>query len=309
MLPTRERLFQPFVFVILMILIHPARGQQQSAASRTGTIQGTVVDSRGAALWHARVEVKNFESKRVSAVETDSSGRFYAIGLVSGSYTVKVQAAGFRTAIREPLHLDASQTAVADFRLEVGSGPVPDTATSNGVLTDGRGTWELGVFLGGGTGAGKSSDTQFFYVGGRGGLVFTPDLFAGTPVRGNLEYAAEIMPVYTVFTPNGAVYGASIKPFLVQWNFTKPRRLVPFVHIAGGVLFTTSDVPPPDTSSINFTPQIGGGVHWFRRTDRSVDFSVDVVHHSNASLGDHNPGYNASVFFTVGYSWFKPRKR
>jgi hypothetical protein len=180
-------------------------------------------------------------------------------------------------------------------------------ATPANSLTDGRGTWELGAFLGGGTGAGKSSDTQFLYAGGRAGLLLTPDLFTSTPIRGNLEYAVEIMPVYTVFTPNGAVYGASIKPFLVQWNFTEPQRLIPYVHIAGGVLFTTSDVPPPNTSSINFTPQIGGGLHWFHRSDRSIDFSVDVVHHSNASLGDHNPGYNASVFFTVGYSWYKPR--
>src|SRR5262245_29169351 len=96
-------------------------------------------------------------------------------------------------------------------------------------LTAGRGTWELGAFLGGGTGAGKSSDTRFRYAGGRAGLVLTPALFTSTPVRGNLEYAIEVMPVYTVFTPNGAVYGASIKPFLVQWNFTKPQRLVPFV--------------------------------------------------------------------------------
>jgi lipid A 3-O-deacylase len=179
--------------------------------------------------------------------------------------------------------------------------------TRENALVNGRGAWELGAFLGGGTGAGKSSDTQFLYAGGRGGLVLTPDLFTSTPIRGNLEYAVEVMPVYTVFTPNGAVYGASIKPFLIQWNFTKPRIVIPYVHIAGGVLFTTSDVPPPNTSSINFTPQIGSGVHWFLRPNRSVDFSVDVVHHSNASLGDHNPGYNASVFFTVGYSWYKPR--
>jgi hypothetical protein len=133
----------------------------------------------------------------------------------------------------------------------------PLTAANS--LTDGRGAWELGAFLGGGSGAGKSSDTQFFYAGGRAGMVLTPDLFTSTPIRGNLEYAVEIMPVYTVFTPNGAVYGASIKPFLVQWNFTRPQRLIPYVHIAGGVLFTTSDVPLPTPSSINFTPQIGGG--------------------------------------------------
>ncbi|HEY6129443.1 MAG TPA: acyloxyacyl hydrolase [Candidatus Acidoferrum sp.] len=194
-----------------------------------------------------------------------------------------------------------AQRAQAQSRL------TSDSATSANSLADGRGVWELGAFLGGGTGAGKSSDTQFLFAGGRGGLVLTPDLFTSTPIRGNFEYAIELMPVYTVFTPNGAVYGASIKPFIAQWNFTKPSQLIPYVHIAGGVLFTTSDVPPPNTSSINFTPQIGGGVHWFVRPERSVDFGFDVVHHSNASLGDHNPGYNASVFFSIGYTWYRHR--
>jgi lipid A 3-O-deacylase len=184
----------------------------------------------------------------------------------------------------------------------------PAASQSSNALADGQGTWDLGAFLGGGTGAGKSSNTQFLFAGGRAGLVLSPDLFTSTPIRGNFEYAIEVMPVYTVFTPGGAVYGASIKPFVFRWNFTANQRIVPYLHISGGVLFTTSDVPPPNTSSINFTPQIGGGIHYFLRPNRSLDFTVDVVHHSNASLGDHNPGYNASVFFSVGYSWYKPRK-
>src|SRR5207302_562430 len=61
-------------------------------------------------------------------------------------------------------------------------------------LADGRGSWEFGAFLGGGTGAGKSSDTQFLFAGGRAGRVLTPDLFSSTPIRGNLEYGIEIMP-------------------------------------------------------------------------------------------------------------------
>jgi lipid A 3-O-deacylase len=183
----------------------------------------------------------------------------------------------------------------------------PDTQSSNS-LADGQGTWDLGALLGGGTGAGKSSNTQFLFAGGRAGLVLSPDLFTSTPIRGNFEYAVEVMPVYTVFTPSGAVYGASIKPFVFRWNFTANQRVVPYLHIAGGVLFTTSDVPPPNTSSINFTSQIGSGIHYFVRPNRSVDFGVDVVHISNASLGDHNPGYNAGVLFSVGYSWYKQRK-
>jgi lipid A 3-O-deacylase len=193
------------------------------------------------------------------------------------------------------------------------AGPVraqqpPSTQEPPNSLVDGRDTWDLGAFLGGGTGGGKSSDTQFLFAGGRAGRVLTPDLVRNSFLRGNFEYAVEVMPVYTVFTPSGVVYGASIKPFVFRWNFTANQRVVPYLHVAGGVLFTTSDVPPPNTSSINFTPQIGGGIHYFLRPDRSFDFDVDVVHHSNASLGDHNPGYNASVFFSVGYSWYKHPK-
>jgi lipid A 3-O-deacylase len=200
-----------------------------------------------------------------------------------------------------PLYFAACLTLAAPVRAQQ---PVATRQTAN-ALVDGRSTWDFGAFLGGGTGAGKSSNTQFLFAGGRAGRVLTPDLARNTVLRGNFEYAVEVMPVYTVFTPNGAVYGASIKPFIVRWNFTANRRVIPYFHFAGGVLFTTSDVPPPNTSSINFTPQLGGGIHWFVRPERSVDFGLDLVHHSNASLGDHNPGYNASLFFSVGYTWYK----
>ena len=200
-----------------------------------------------------------------------------------------------------PLYFAAWLTMAAPIRAQR---PAATEQPSN-ALASGRGAWELGAFLGGGTGAGKSSNTQFLFAGGCAGRVLTPDLARNTFLRGNFEYAVEVMPAYTVFTPNGAVYGASIKPIVLRWNFTANRRLIPYFHFAGGVVFTTSDVPPPDTSTINFTPQLGGGMHWFLRPERSVDFGLDLVHHSNASLGDHNPGYNASLFFSVGYTWYK----
>src|SRR5437762_8229373 len=119
-----------------------------------------------------------------------------------------------------PLCVAACLTLVAPVRAQ----QTAATQQPANSLLDGRGTWDFGAFLGGGTGAGKSSNTQFLFAGGRAGRVLTPDLFSSTPIRGNLEYGIEIMPVYTVFTLSVAVYGASIKPFLVQWNFTKPTR-------------------------------------------------------------------------------------
>jgi hypothetical protein len=50
---------------------------------------------------------------------------------------------------------------------------------------------------------------------------------------------------------------------------------------------------------------MGVGFHYFLRPRRSIDFSANAVHISSASLGDKNPGVNASVQFSVGYTWWK----
>jgi hypothetical protein len=167
-----------------------------------------------------------------------------------------------------------------------------------------KGAWEFGMLGGGGVGFGKSDNTQFFYAGGRAGWILTSDHLPGW-LHGNFEWAADVLPVYTVFPPNSAVYGASIKPVIWQWNFTSHKRVAPYTAIAGGIVFTTSNVPPGDTSSVNFTPQWVFGVRSFSRTGRALFFESSIAHLSNASLGAHNPGYNASILFTVGYSWFR----
>jgi hypothetical protein len=72
---------------------------------------------------------------------------------------------------------------------------------------------------------------------------------------------------------------------------------------------TTSKTNGPngDASVWNFTPQGGIGVALLSsRPDRSIDFSANGVPHlQSASLGDRNPGVNASVQFSLGYTWWK----
>jgi lipid A 3-O-deacylase len=170
-----------------------------------------------------------------------------------------------------------------------------------------RGTWELAPLIGGGSGLGKSDGTQFFYAGGRGGLVLTGQHLPGF-LRGNFEWAIDAMPVYTVITTNGAVYGGSFKPVIWQWNFTSGQKIAPYVAAAGGIVFTRSNVPPGDTSQVNFTSQLVVGTRVFTKPRRAFFFEGALGHFSNASLGNHNPGYNITLVFTVGYSWLKSRK-
>ena len=141
---------------------------------------------------------------------------------------------------------------VAVFTLLIASATTAQGLPSSSLT---RGTWELGVFAGGGDGLGKSDNTQFLVAGGRGGLVLTGEHLPGI-LRGNFEWAVEVIPVYIVFPPNGGIYGGSVKPFLWEWNFTHFQKVSPFFGVAGGALFTRANIPPGDTSTVNFTPQI-----------------------------------------------------
>jgi lipid A 3-O-deacylase len=129
------------------------------------------------------------------------------------------------------------------------------------------------------------------------------------------------------YTVGGTFTGVSVTPILLRWNFAGSRRVAPWMQGGGGVVWTNHKYPavggPPvstgglsnssignngpnqDSSVWNFTPQFGVGAHYFLSSKRSVDFGANAVHVSSASLGDKNPGVNASVQFTVGYSWWK----
>jgi lipid A 3-O-deacylase len=133
------------------------------------------------------------------------------------------------------------------------------------------------------------------------------------------------------FNTGGTYTGVSITPAILRWNFAGWGRVSPWVQGAGGLIWTNHKYPgfggPPqylpgtvvmnpggtisfnsasaDTSVWNFTPQFGVGLHYFLRSKRSVDFGANAIHISSSSLGDRNPGVNASVQFTLGYSWWK----
>jgi len=189
--------------------------------------------------------------------------------------------------------------------------------------------WELGAFATGGFGTNQNSSDKFFNIGAHLGKVLTPPAGPGF-LRGQFEIGVEVMPFWQAYTPSVAAYfppagkpvsntagelgpfggtftGVSIVPANFRWDFTKGQRWVPWIQGAGGVIYTTHKFPSPpgDTSVWNFSPQFGIGTHYFLKPKRSLDFSANAVHISSASLGDKNPGINASVMFTAGYTWWK----
>ena len=171
--------------------------------------------------------------------------------------------------------------------------------------------WEIGPWFGGGTGLGHASEFKFINAGVRIGRVLTHEIGTGT-FRGTFEWASDIIPVYEVrqsdFYDSGPqhwVYAFSINPVVLKWNWTANKKIVPYFAAEGGMLISTKDIPLPNTENFNFTPGGAFGIYYFPKPKRAFDFSLHITHISNASLGDHNPGINATAQFRVGYTWFK----
>jgi hypothetical protein len=203
--------------------------------------------------------------------------------------------------------------------------------------------FEYGAIFEGGNGVtDMRGGYHFLWAGGQIGRVLTNNIGHGF-LRGNFEYAGQVLPYFQAFTPKfqriscqaingspiiectqpytvgGTYSGVSITPIILRWNFARHGRITPWAQAAGGLLWTnhkfpaygstvpslSENGPNGETSVWNFTPQGGIGLHYFTHPNRSIDFSANATHISSASLGDRNPGVNASVQFTVGYTWWK----
>src|SRR2546423_10742589 len=107
-----------FLFALALALLSPALTPVKAAAG--GAIAGTVTDPKGAVIVGATVTVTDAAGKQAHApVATDAQGRFRVEGLPAGTYTVVVNAPGFKEARREQVSVAEGKAAALDFGLEI----------------------------------------------------------------------------------------------------------------------------------------------------------------------------------------------
>jgi hypothetical protein len=202
--------------------------------------------------------------------------------------------------------------------------------------------FEIGAIVQGGFGVTEDrGDFKFLMAGAQIGKVIAAS-HGHSAFRSNFELAGQFFPFWQSYTPKfqrpfctnppgtpeqctafytvgGTFTGMSITPIILRWNLAGTKHFSFWGQAAGGLLWTNhkypafggapyneqNDGPNADASVFNFTPQGGIGLHYFLHPRRSIDLSANGVHISSASLGDRNPGVNASVQFSLGYSWWK----
>src|SRR5258708_3428817 len=95
--------------ITLLVLMAMTTAVTSQTQITTGTIQGTVTDANGAIVPGATVEIKNLETNLSRTLTTDDGGRFVALALPGGKYSVSVSKQGFATAVAECLDLTVGQ--------------------------------------------------------------------------------------------------------------------------------------------------------------------------------------------------------
>jgi hypothetical protein len=91
------------------------------AQTNKGGISGTVIDQNGAAIPGAAVTITNAGTGQKQTLTTSESGAFSATSLDPVTYSLTVEAKGFKTATVQSLKVDTAATATANILMEPGA--------------------------------------------------------------------------------------------------------------------------------------------------------------------------------------------
>ena len=104
------------------------------AQATTGTIYGAVVDESKSILPGVTIQVKNVENGATRVLITDENGRYRALSLPPGIYTVTADLPGFAPARRDALTVEIGRDIVADLTMKVGG--INEQVTVQGAATN-----------------------------------------------------------------------------------------------------------------------------------------------------------------------------
>ena len=179
------------------------------------------------------------------------------------------------------------------------------SATAKAQTAPARGDHELELWTAGGHSVGGGiGGISAWNVGLRYGWILTGPHGPGF-LRGQFEYAVDVVPVFWVFQPKGTAYGFALDPIALKWDLRSHSRVVPYLEVSGGMLFTSRNVPP-GISWVNFASGGGAGVYFLGKK-HAWSAELRFTHISDAGLTTPNPGVN-TIQVRLGFSAFRHRE-
>lgn len=117
--------------------------------------------------------------------------------------------------------------------------------------------------------------------------------------RGRFEWSLEVVPAFVEWS-SGEARGGGVSPLGWRWNLEPRGRLLPYIEVGGGALWTSQPIPLGTTGS-NFTSYAGAGVRLLGARGHGLIASYRLHHISNGNRLRQNPGVNAHLL-TLGWT-------
>lgn len=107
----------------MLLCTHSAQAQYTSG------VDGTVTDPSGAVVPNATVTIHNVETAATQSVQTTNQGYYRFTGLPAATYSIKANAPGFETLLRENIRLEVAATSTVNLALQIGAAVSQVTVT------------------------------------------------------------------------------------------------------------------------------------------------------------------------------------
>ena len=136
-----RKMIAALLLVMLMVPASLLFGQ-----TATGEVNGTVTDPSGAFVPAAIVKLTNQATGIEDRVSTNSNGYFVFINVKPGTYVLRVEVQGFKTAQIPPFEVGVNQTITQAVKLDVGEVAETVEVTAQNEMIE-RSTSELGTVI------------------------------------------------------------------------------------------------------------------------------------------------------------------
>src|SRR6267154_1557564 len=138
------------LFVLLLVVgLSAGMCGIATAQETTGSILGTVMDSKGGVVPNAKVAITNTDQQvLVRTLTTDDHGQYAAPLLPVGHYSVTVESAGFKKVVHSGLVLNVSDKLAVNFTLEIGAVSETVSVEANALQVDTQSATATGLISG-----------------------------------------------------------------------------------------------------------------------------------------------------------------